>query len=284
MLVVDETQSDMRALIKSDFGALDPAKDFLVSFLDWLHFRARRIPRKSRDVVASSEIQSKRDGFPAVDAITREFRSGGDLGPWLSDSVRRQMTDHKADLMFNDWGISHFHLGRMFLNPRKVKRSSDLLFAYVEIDHVVLLDIQPHGSWSLHSLLEILLRTHPADMTRYELKGVMGSGSNRTADDVLKLRKAGASTYYEVNGRLFMPDLGISTSGHSTKIVRFTQNLLRQIKNLRQMIERNELPAYFMLQVAGTLPLAIKLGVRLEANEFVIHDKNRRIDFMRLPF
>jgi hypothetical protein len=285
MLVVDETSSDIRTLIESDFGAIDPTKEFLRLFLDWLHYRARRIPQKPRRVITSIEVREKRDAYPTINIISRELRAGSDLGPWLSDSVRLKIADPKADLMFNDWQIMHFHLGRTFVNPRKVKRSGDLLFAYIGSEHVVLLDVKPHHrqTWALHSLLEILLRTNPSDMERVEMKGVVGSQNHYTADQVIELRKAGLSTYCEVSGRYFMPGLGISTSGHSTRMVLSMQRLLRQIKVLRESIERNALPAPLVRHLAGSLPLPVRLGIRLERDDFVIYDKNRRLDFVRLP-
>jgi hypothetical protein len=285
MLVFDETSSDISALIEADFGAIDPTKEFLRVFLDWLHYRTRRITQRPRQVIMSTEVRGKLGDHPTIRIICRELRTGSDLGPWLSDSIRRKIRNPKADLMFNDWQIMHFHLGRTFVNPRKIKRSDDLLFAYIGTKHAVLLDIKPHRrqTWMLHSLLEILLRTNASDMERFELKGVLGSKNRYTADEVLELRKVGLSTYCEVSGRYFIPGLGLSTSGHSTRIVLSMQRLLRQIKDLRQSIERNQLPAPLLRQLAGSLPLPIRLGIRLEKDDFVIFEKNRRLDFVRHP-
>jgi hypothetical protein len=46
-------------------------------------------------------------------AIRRELEVGGNLSPWLSDRVRRKPQNPRADLMFNDWQIAHFHLGSL---------------------------------------------------------------------------------------------------------------------------------------------------------------------------
>jgi hypothetical protein len=75
--------------------------------------------------------------------------------------VRKRKADALADLMFNDWQISHFHLGRLFVSPNKVSRGKLLLFALVKASRAVFLAINPHGAWTATELLRILLRTSP---------------------------------------------------------------------------------------------------------------------------
>ena len=55
--------------------------------------------------------------------------------------MRKKASDPKADLMFNDWQILHFHLGTIFVTSKSVRRTRDVLFAFIGSDHVVLLDL-----------------------------------------------------------------------------------------------------------------------------------------------
>jgi hypothetical protein len=214
--IIDETKADLRRLIEQDFGPLDRSANIWDATLNWVHYKTRQIPQRPRHVVVSGECAKHRTTYPAIDAIANELRTGANLMPRLSDSIRKKKADPKADLMFNDWQIIHFHLGEVFVAPDKVKRSGDLLFAYITNDKAVLLDVQPHGSWAMQSLLRILLQTSPQDMERHEIKGIAGLGTNYTADQVYELRKAGINAPFELEGRFFFsPGLGIATSGRA---------------------------------------------------------------------
>lgn len=66
MKVVDETESDLRALIAGDLGPLPSSAEFLTYLLDWLHFRARSIPQRPRNVIMSPEVKAKVTTYPAI--------------------------------------------------------------------------------------------------------------------------------------------------------------------------------------------------------------------------
>src|ERR1700730_9531584 len=125
---------------------------------------------RRRTVTMSSEVQAKLNGYPAILRIRDELSQGKDVSPWLSDTVRKKPADPKADMMFNDWQIIHFHLGNLFTGKNKVGRTDELLFTFIGDAHAVLLDVQPHGSWAMRNLLRILLRVSPNDLARRELK------------------------------------------------------------------------------------------------------------------
>jgi hypothetical protein len=158
MQLVDETESDLVQLIEADFGPIRGSGTFDKHFLSWLHYRARMIPQRPRNVTVSTEVNALASAYPAIRDIHRQLALGDDVSPWLSDRVRKRRQDHRADLMFNDWQIVHLHLGRFFEKPKKVKRSGPLLFAYIGRDTAVLLDVLPHKPepWACQHLLRIL--------------------------------------------------------------------------------------------------------------------------------
>lgn len=144
-------------------------------------------------------------------------------------------------------------------------------------ERAVLLDVQPHNTWALNSFLEILLRTSPSDLGPFELRGVIPSRSSFSADEILELRKAGMSSPYNICGRAFLPALGLSTSGHATRIVRFVMTLLRTISNSQKLIQTNQLAPQAMKKLAERLTAPVRLGLRLEGAEFLIYDKERAL-------
>jgi hypothetical protein len=276
--VVDETEADLRALIERDLGSLPRSADFLHSLLDWLHFRARSIPQRRRMVTLSPEVQAKLGIYPAIHKIKDELSQGKDVTPWLSDTVRTRQADPKADMMFNDWRIIHFHLGDFFVGKNKVHRTGDLLFAFIADDHVVLLDVQPHGSWAMRDLLRILLRVSPADMTSCEFKGVLGARRSYTDDEILKLRHAGMNAPIDIDGRLFLaPGLGVASSKHSTRLVRAPRVIMRNIEKVRKDFESNTIAKPLLQRVSQSIGTPVRLGVRMEAGQLMLYDKNRNL-------
>ena len=284
MRLVDETEADLRALIENDFGPLDPSVDLWDASLDWIHYRARRIPQRPRQVTMSNEVESHRSTYPAFDQIASQLRMGEDVTPWLSDTIGRKRTDPKADLMFNDWQIIHFHLGNVFATPNKIARTSDLLFAYITDDRSVFINVLPHGSWTMQALLEILLHTSPSDMERSELKNVVGVSHHYTADEVYTLRKSGVNAAFEIDNRIFMaPGFGITSSRHAARSTFYLMKLRRALKSVLAAIEKNELPVHLMSMISADLSLPVRVGIRMEGGHLIFYDKNRQIDLMYMP-
>jgi hypothetical protein len=228
MRVVDETEIDLRGLVQRDFGPIGPVLDD-ITLLNWLHYQARLIPQRRRTVILSPQIRARLNEFSAIRRIERALAGSGDVSPWLSDRVRLRKSDPLADMMFNDWQISHFHLGNVFVTPKKIGRSrkipgDHLMFAYVAPDRAALLDVLPHGSWAMRDLLRILLGLIPESVP--ELKGIVGLQHNRTDEEILSLRRRGLNTPFEIDGRFFCsPGLGITGSFHATRLMRTLQHL-----------------------------------------------------------
>ena len=276
MQIIDDTENDLKRLIEADFGPLQIGADLHTALLDWLTFRARKIPARPRQVVISSEVQAVANQYPAIQQIVRALQSGGDVSPWLSDRVRFRKKNHKADMMFNDWKISHFHLGKLWLTPQRISRTPDLLYAFVSADFAALLNVGPHGRWTEQNLLEILERTHPSGL-EFELKGVTPA-NNFTDKERENLRANGVNAIIEVNGRTFMaPGMGIMTSGHSLRITHYAMHLKRNIEHLKEIIPRNKLPLAISRAIYSNLALPVRLGVVLNDDGLMVIDKSRSL-------
>jgi hypothetical protein len=279
--VINETQADLKKLIELDFGPLPVSAKFDRALLDWLHYRARIIPRRPRHVVRSSSIQAHAAHYPAITKIETALRAGGDLSPWLSDRVDTRKTDPCADLMFNDWQISHFHLAQVFATPKKIRRTRDLLFCYITAEQAVLLDVAPHGSWALRQLLRVLVHTEPQAMRA--LNGVTGMERQVTDEEYRRLREAGGNVLFEIEGKVYAsPGMGIMSSRHAERIVLFADHLQMSIKMLSGDIQKNTLPIGLSRTILSNIALPVRLGVLMVAGEFVVYDKNRSLGLMQL--
>lgn len=185
--------------------------------------------------------------------------------------------------MFNDWQISHFHLGDVFVKPDKVKRTGDLLYVFITPDRAVFLDVQPHRSWTMTNLLRILKKASPDDMSRFKAQGAIKLQTALTDDQLLNIRNNGMTAFIEIDGEVYMsPGMGISSSQHGTRFVLFAQNLRRAIKSLIEGIRKDNLPPILQLQSLAARKVPVKLGARMESGVIVIFDKNRNVDLITM--
>jgi hypothetical protein len=285
---IDEIDADLRRLIELDFGPLSSAPLTDRQVLDWLHYRARLIPRRPRQVKVSQQVAAQMAHYPAIGRLKALFRTGGDVSPWLSDSVRKRKDDPLADLMFNDWQISHFHLGNVFVAEDKVgprPRGELLLFALIKADHVTFIDLHQHGAWTAQQILRVLLQTNPKDMR--EMKGILGTQSGgHTDDELLSLRKSGITAPIQLDGKVFMPPgMGVSTSRHATRLAQAFQNLKKNVHDLRLRLKQNALPPSLLRQLAIVTFIPRRLGIKLHDDGCVrLYEKNRALDlFVTAP-
>jgi hypothetical protein len=284
MQLIDETEPDLRNLIERDFGNLAAGALSNRDVLDWMHYRARLIPCRSRAVTVSQEVAAQMADYPAIVRLKTELERAGDVSPWLSDRVHKRKQDAFADLMFNDWQISHFHLGRLFVAPNKVSRGNLLLFALVKADRAVFLAINPHGAWTATEFLRILLRTSPQDML--EWKGVLPTQRGGWTDaELVQLRQAGLGYSIQIDGKIFSPPgLGVSTSGHATRIVARQFNLLsKEIRTISRRFKENDLPQQLLRQLM-VIGVPARLGIRLRDDGcLVLYERARAIDLLAMP-
>jgi hypothetical protein len=286
--LIDETEADLRALIERDFGRLPGEGVSNVSVLDWMHYRARLIPCRPRKVIVSEPVAARITAYPAIKRLKAEFAAGRDVSPWLSDRVRARKDDPMADLMFNDWQVSHFHLGNVFVSQSKVgprPKGELLLFALVKANRVTFLDLHPHGAWTMQQILQVLLETSPQDIL--EMKGILRTQRGGLTDaEHLQARQAGMTAPIHLNGKVFMPPgLGVSLSGHATRLVLLFNNLSKQIRHIHGLFKDNNLPQQLLRKLA-IVGLPARLGVKLRDDGcLIVHEKTRAIELLALqPF
>lgn len=287
MNFIDEIDTDLRRLVEQDFGPLSGAPLTDRQVLDWLHYRARLIPCRPRQVRVSQQVMTQMATYPAIGRLKALFRSGGDVSPWLSDRVRKRKDDPLADLMFNDWQISHFHLGNIFVAHDKVgprPKGEMLLFALVKANHATFLDLHQHGTWTSQQILRVLLQTNPKDMP--EMKGILGAQSGgHTDDELMLLRKSGISAPIQLDGKVFMPPgIGESTSGHATRIVLAFNDLKKEVHNLRLRLRNNDLPHRLVRELAIVTFIPPRLGIKLRDDGCLhLYEKTRALDLFVTP-
>ncbi|MCB5173623.1 hypothetical protein [Microvirga lenta] len=281
--ILDFTQYDLRALIEADFGPLPTTTKLADAELDWLHFQARTVPMRPRRVIVSTEAESFRATHPTITTLERKLRVGEDVRPWLSNSARTRQADPRADMLFNDWQIIHFHLSDEFGTQDAVKRTGPLLFAYLSADHVVFLTVKPHkNSFALQEYLRILLRTNPQDMESVEIKGINGLAHVLSDEDIFNMRKNGVNTFIEIGGRFFAaPGQGVVASKHALRLSRFRDMFHLMIEETKSLLRQGHWPE---AQTPAPLMTTTQVQIGLKFSEGVLTtcDKLRGINFLSM--
>ncbi len=273
--VIDETRSDIAKIIARDFGQVAQS-DICRTLLDWVHYRARRIPCHPRRVVLSREVQAKIGAYPAIKRIEFALTTGADVSAWLSRKIASHSRSPRADMMFNAWQISHFHLGQVFSNPNMVLGTNDLLYANVTAECVTMLDVRPHKNWTAQDLLRILLETRPEALEKMELKGITAAAWTDT--ELEALRSKGNSAPVAVAGRVFCPALGIATSGHAMRLNILCDGFWIAADTFKEAAKQNKLPRHLATQIASLMGVPVRLGAAFDPRGALsLYDKERRL-------
>jgi hypothetical protein len=270
MRVIDDTKVDIERMVAADFGS-SSSDDYHAAFVNWLHYRARRMPRLRRKIFVSQEIKLRLLTYPAIGQIQNNMEVGGNLEPWLR--IEKQKSDYRADMMFNDWQIQHFHLGELYQSASAIKRTRPLLFAHITAEEATFLDVQPHGSWSMIKLLEILLATNPPALEQFEARSVT---PHRLTDEEYKsFRSKNVNVALDVSGRAFMPGGGKLASGHAMRIYMYRDWFIRQVEHLQNTLSADIVEPRLRTVIYGRLGIPVKLGAYYDENGLAIIDKNR---------
>lgn len=216
-------KSDLRVV-----AALDsmPLYELIIVFINW---RMRFVTPRPRELRKSDLWTSKiclENQFIDVAELTLEIERGVDLTARLSRRVGQGFTVDKKtsksfatgrrpdlDMLLNDWGIHHLHLGRRN-TAGEVVRSDKLAFVVFRQDIAYLIDLGGHGNWASKHLAETVIEHWPRDGIFAELKGIY-SGQEFSDDERQGLRNVGMGTPITVSDKVFVPVTGLSTAGTS---------------------------------------------------------------------
>lgn len=153
-----------------------------------LNLLRRRVPPVPRKVHIASEFSCPQELKPGLDLVLGKIESGQDLKPHLSRSFAK-LEYH--DMLLNDWGIHHLHLGTT-LDPdgyvSRPKFGESLLFVRFTWDAAYLIAVLPHGSWARQDFVRILHRNWPASIAVYRLDGVVGLAEPITDEEIAEAR------------------------------------------------------------------------------------------------
>ncbi|MEJ1170945.1 hypothetical protein [Variovorax sp. CCNWLW235] len=256
----------------------------------WLEFRLRYVDPSPRRTVFSDNFPVSQLPVKAQEGLSQLIRvmeEGRDINPYqgrglLKHDVSRELRGNRTDLLWADWGITHFHLDATPIpSDRYFSFPADYLaFCIVDAESVVFVDVlrHPNGDgFSDFSLLETVHRNWPAYMERFKLKGVL-PGSRLSQSEIHSLREGGLSPFIVLGDSMYAsPGMGITSASTPTKVTLIMNRLRETVDELSRFVSEGD------GQVAKTLQ-GIDAGapiLSLCATErgLVVYDETSKVAF-----
>lgn len=217
--------------------------------LRWLDFTRRYIPPEPRAIETSKRLPRllPTQFEPAYFDLLGKIRRGEDINVYQGRGLERNDTSgvkrqNRTDLLFADWSIHHLHITADPLRDR----SDWLLFAIFEPGLARLIDIRPHAEncvFANHDLIQAVAERWPQFMNRYRVNfggdiAAVSLERKVSTEETYALRKAGITSFVEIDGKLYMPPgMGITSASTSGQTSLDMMKIRKAAKFLATMVD-----------------------------------------------
>jgi hypothetical protein len=194
--------------------------ELLIEYYTW---RSRLVPAQPRRVHRSTALNRLLRGASArrraeVESVLAEIAQGADLTPRLSKLITQGFKPGSGsrrrdqDLMLNDWGVHHLHLGDRKGTGQFAERTGDVLYvAFTDADAYVV-GVFTHADWANVAVLNIMADEWPDEGVIFGSRGDISLDPSFTPGDRKALRQGGVTVLHGRRGRVFFPRSGVSTA------------------------------------------------------------------------
>ena len=172
------------------------------------------------------------------------IKNAESLDPFLSkgivDNPNEDGNNKNKDLMLNNFGIHHFHIGNSYEKDPKngirfTKRNNELLYALVKKDAVYFINIYVHDFPYKEHALEVIYDNWEFLLKDYEIKDLVDI-NKYSENDIKTLTKKHISTSLAIRGKSFIMN-ALTTSGHNGMQMLEQKNFINAINHIDTTIE-----------------------------------------------
>jgi hypothetical protein len=211
--------------VRAELEAMDTHR-LLVVYFNWFERLVPARPRRvhlSPELTEADHLRGPRGG--GIRSALNEIERGDNLLPRLSKDVRhgyvgrpqqRKIRGRRdLDLLLNDWGVHHLHLGRAAPKGQFGERTADLLFVSFTDTDAYVIDVMPHQAWGRRHVLGVLARNWPDHGVIHPVRGTIGLSQHFSEAQGLRLRHAAVNQFVELPEGVFLPRGGMNLTGTS---------------------------------------------------------------------
>lgn len=239
----------------------------------FLQIQHRRIERRVRRVEWSMDLRARETHLPesqrkAVHRIQDAIERGDDLTPYLSRQLSNDQAFKRNDLMLNDVGMHHLHLGEGVDWRGLINGTKELLFAIATDEVFYFVEVFDHDSFADDRPFLIAQSNWPALFQHAEIPDLAGPSYRLTLEQRKAIRKKhGNALMTGSGGTMFLPPGGgITFAGISVKVIVETDRLLALLAERQEWCKANGVTLANKIEAErGTRPQSIRL--RLEGFE-----------------
>jgi hypothetical protein len=179
-----------------------------------------------------------------VQRLARKIEAGDDLTPFLSDDIRRfgyvpskdakrkKIKSRGVEWNDKDYALNAFETHHLHLSTNG---SRELLYVIFSRNDAFLVMLGDHKSFDDGTLAQAIAESRID--TAYELKGILGSASQRTVRQKNRLQRYGFSTTYPVGSRTVVCAL-LSSAGTSPLRTMHADRMIELIKKLNPQLDQ----------------------------------------------
>lgn len=205
-----------------------------INFINKTHFID-----KKWNVIESPSLHCPSNVKKGFDLLKDNLRNGTNIGSYLSKGYLKPYDD----MLLNDWGIHHFHLGESIDNDGFIKRTDELAFVIFDGDDAYIIAIQKHGNWANQKFIEEIDKNW-SNIIEHSLVKNIGSLSFSPTDEMQEqFRKLGLISFIQLpNGKIYAPIGGGYNINGSGMFVNFSmRNIYGNICNYANFVEKENL-------------------------------------------
>lgn len=178
----------------------DNADEILAKYFNIL---GRAIEPKPRKVLQAKTLSVPSDLQAGFNLLCTKLQNGDDVYSHLSLEIENAEYN---DMLLNDWGIYHLHLGTKPhpKNPKFIERTGPVLFAKITDRAAYLIAVLQHGKgfetvWAEKNLLKILKGNWPTLLEPYRIPDIRNLSPQISEEDRIKYRNEGITTFIELD-------------------------------------------------------------------------------------
>jgi hypothetical protein len=229
----------------------------------------RRIEPRPRVVHMAGDLvcpEVHRDGY---DLVTRKLTSGDDVNAHLSRTV--QGNADYDDMLLNDWGFHHLHLGTAVMPNGLMQRTGALLFVYVQTEGIYFVGIGNHHDWAAKRLNDTLFNNWP-ELFEGRTMPLYRGKETWSQEEHGALRKAGVFALTTLpDGRVVFPlGGGFATSRRSVDVTTRVARIFEMTSELERRLATMAPTIVARLTTAGVDVAALDLHLRQTADGVVL--------------
>jgi hypothetical protein len=237
----------------------------------------RMVAPQPRKVVISKELVCPPEVKLGFEIFKKKVEQGDDLIPHLSRGLKNPDNN---DMMLNDWGIHHFHLGTKLEIDGFIERTKPVLFARVTSDTIYFIIIKEHGAqypevWVEQEIIQIVHDNWPNLIKQYKTDFL--SFDKISQSTRREFRKMGVMTMTEVSdGTIYLPfGGGYASDGTSMNLVMTHDENARFLRGHQEKIrEKIDVIATQIYKFKGYEGKNFSFQLILLNDQFFVHELN----------